>query len=116
MGCSKPNCDCLEKEEKRIGGPVKYGYPCLGDRFKGDEIKSPKLPSTPQPGEEARNFVWYSIDVQPTDDSWILLIDKQGHFGVMMTDKDDYSLSELNTYQENEASHITHWAYIGYPE
>lgn len=29
--CTKPDCDCAEKEEQRIGGPIKYGYPCLAD-------------------------------------------------------------------------------------
>lgn len=58
MGCSKPDCDCLEKEEQRIGGPVKYGYPCLHDKSTADEFKKLKSPPSPldrsgsQPGKE----------------------------------------------------------------
>lgn len=28
--CTKPHCDCLEREERRTGGPVKM-YPCLAN-------------------------------------------------------------------------------------
>lgn len=28
--CTKPNCDCYDKEVERLGGELpKYGYPCL---------------------------------------------------------------------------------------
>lgn len=43
-GCTKPNCDCIERYEEKHGEPPKYGYPCLHPR-KGvaDEANATKL-------------------------------------------------------------------------
>jgi hypothetical protein len=50
MSCTKPNCDCVEKEEQRIGGPVKYGYPCLHGNDNADQMQKVKS-LTPSPEE-----------------------------------------------------------------
>lgn len=78
-GCTKPNCDCIDRYEQEHGEPPKYGYPCLHpDKRMIEEMKArherpPQQPTPPtqtveegKEGEARLRWVW-AVDRVPKE-------------------------------------------------
>jgi hypothetical protein len=54
-GCTKPNCDCIERAEAANGGNPVKSYQCLGDKSSNQQPESWPIPAGLEPSKDAPN-------------------------------------------------------------